>query len=58
MVVGARQSFQTKKTGFLEIIGLNWVLHNLYQIIKKLVRENQFQINYASHFKKLYFLRN
>ena len=23
MVVGARQSFQTKKTGFLEIIGLN-----------------------------------
>ena len=50
--------FQTKKPGFLEIIDLcfnlgigfciTWLI---YQIIKKLVHKNQFQINHASHLK-------
>ena len=58
-------NFQTKKRGFLEIIdlclnlGIAFCITWLVLPNQKLVRENQFQINHASHLKlhwiKLYF---
>ena len=57
-VVGARQSFQIfrQTSGFSKTIELclNFcvgiaLLNQYYQIIEKLVRENQFQLNHASH---------
>ena len=62
MVVGARQSFRffRQKTWFLEnnrglpYLGIRFsLLDYYYQIIKTLVRKNQFHINHVSHLKQI-----